>query len=456
MLDGSRVIWDVSPEDFSDRGCLSTWMGQLKNRDFTELLLEELAYVAPFLEEWNRQLCHENGQSKIYSEFPPIDLIQIFQNTPALSGVLYSSRNCVVSESLFQQNASCLKHLTDRCVHPVVQEKLSRWSDLTFSFPRQYQFEGFYNSWGFVRVERRRKGGNGAAVLLSATTLDERVMTLMRRYRFEHLADLYNEAWDGAIHDYIHHIALYTNPSFGVGKRSPLSLSNVHHLVDAWGEDMLDTFNYEYWAHRTHRLITEKLFTPQHTLQRMDKLTTYLQEVGSFCELLCQNESAVYVQKISTYLVCIYLWPLHILVHPFDPLFERVAEVVNRLQIVPIGALQQEILFRVQSVLQNPNLACGPKEWALRETVQRLGIEEKIQNDTLDWFTLLRFQTDWVVQRGVYEGWFHNQPVLYQNRPVSCHQVTLQMLNVLQRTFPLFEQKLPEIEPYTLQGITTI
>lgn len=216
---------------------------------------------------------------------------------------------------------------------------------------------------------------------------------------------------------------------------------------------MLDTFNYEYWAHRTHRLITEKLFTSAEKSQWIARFAVYLQEVHSFCSLLCQKESTLYAQRVSNYLVCVYLWPLHILIHPLDPLFGEVVDLVNRLQICPIAAVQQEIAFRVQSIVQNQNLASGPKEWALREVVRGLRLEEKIRQGAMDWFDVLRFQTDWVVQRGMYEGWFHDQPVLYQNRPVSCHQVTLHMLNVLKETFPLFTQKLPHIQPYTLQGI---
>lgn len=78
-------------------------------------------------------------------------------------------------------------------------------------------------------------------MLLSVTTIDSEVMELIRDQDRTELLSMYNRAWDGAIHDYLHHIALYTNPSFGIGKISPMSLNGLHHRVDAWGEDMHST-----------------------------------------------------------------------------------------------------------------------------------------------------------------------------------------------------------------------
>lgn len=451
----NRVIWDIFPEDFNQDGHLHQLIKQLKEINFDQLVTFELNNVHSFLGEWTKQLNEENRQTPIYSSSDPIDLTQLFRLTPKLSGVLYLSHNYVLSESLFQENPQNLQHLTDRIVHPAVQTHLPFWKDLTFSFPRKYQFEGFYNSWGFIRIERKDSQGNDAGILISVNTLDSRVMDLMKKHHFEHLADLYNHAWDGAIHDYIHHIALYTNPSFGIGKRSPMSLANEHAVIDRWGTDMLDTFNYEYWAHRTHRLITERILTDEQKKMMISNARNYFKEVFSFLKVLLREKDSQFVQRISNYLVNVYMWPIHILMHPFDPKLEELTEEVNRLRIDQNKDLLEEVSTQIQAVEQREKPPYGPRAIALNETIRGLRLKEKIEAspETITWFDVMRLSTDMIVQRGVYEGWFHDQQVLYQNQPIHPNQATLHMLRALQHTLPLFEEKSETIRPYTLKGI---
>jgi len=452
----SRVVWDILPEDFNQNGHLQKLINSVKESDFEELVETEIQRTARFLEEWEKQLLHENQSAAI----PPlqsqeIDLTQLFRKTPQLSGVIYLSHNYVMSEALFEEFPQNKRHLTDRVVHERIQQHLPAWQDLTFSFPRQYKFDGFYNSWGFVRIERSDAEINGKAVLLSVNTLDPHIMALMKKHEFTHLAELYNRAWDGAIHDYIHHIALYTNPSFGIGKLSPMSLADEHHLIDGWGSNMLDTFNYEYWAHFTHRLITEKVLTQDEKEKIISHAIQYFNEVSVFLSILLKDHSIKFVQRVSNYLVHIYLWPIHVLLHSLDPLFEKLIDAVGQLQVDFSVDLRHEAAIKMQLSQENEKTPDHPRVIALKELVKGLRLHEKIENPSqnITWLDLMRLSVDMIVQRGVYEKWFHHQHVLYKNTPTHPHIVMLHMIKILSETFPRFMQKQASIQPYTLKGI---
>lgn len=62
-------------------------------------------------------------------------LTEAFELAPDLSGVLYCSRNHVVSEALFDRANAAKAHLTDRTVASEVIQRLPAARDLTFSFP---------------------------------------------------------------------------------------------------------------------------------------------------------------------------------------------------------------------------------------------------------------------------------------------------------------------------------
>ncbi|MGE4574881.1 MULTISPECIES: hypothetical protein [Parachlamydia] len=451
----NRVIGDISPEDFHQNGAFFAFIQHLKSMNFDELIALELHQVGHFLKIWEQQLNEENTCSHIYGDLLPIDLGELFLQTPKLSGVLYLSHNHVISEAFFQENPQNLQHLTDRVIHPIIQKQLPEWKDLTFSFPRRYRFSGFYNSWGFIRVERKDVQGNGCGIILSITTLDAEVMTMMKKQHYEHLGDLYNQAWDGAIHDYVHHIALYTNPSFGIGKVSPMSLVNEHSVIDKWGADMLDTFNYEYWAHRTHRLITGNMMGEGDKQQLISKAKKYFTEVYAFLQILLKENSPSYVQRVSNYLVNIYLWPLHIIIHPFDLKFEELTEEINRLQVDYDTNIPEEIDKMLQIIKQQAIPPNEPRSVALNETIKKLQLREKMQTsrDSITWYDVMRLNTDSLVQRGMYEGWFHNHDIFYQNQPISPNKAALHMLTALKQTFSSFEKKSHSIQSYCLKGI---
>ncbi len=322
-----NIIWDIFPHEFDSNGHLEQFIQIVKQENFDWLLNEELKRVAPFLEKWGELL----------QEISPINsetLKEWFLKTPKLSGVIYFSHSTVISELFFSKNnIHLISHPTDRIICQEAINSLPSAKDLTFSFPRKYSFDGFYNSWGFIRIERQDENLNGAGIVLSVVTLDSEIMDLMRKHDFKHLAYLYNKSWDYSVHDYIHHLALYTNPSFGIGKLSPMSIYGQHHAIDQWGEDMVNTFNYEYWAHRTHRLITEKLTYP-HDSQILLNAQDYFLEIKHFQECLISHGYQIeYIQKVGQYLGCIFLWPLHILKHPHASLMHSVRDFAEGLYL---------------------------------------------------------------------------------------------------------------------------
>lgn len=324
-----NIIWDVFPEENNSEGHLEQFLQLLKQEDFDALIEEELDRVIPFLLKW------ENLLSKFKSNSCK-SLKEWFLQTPKLSGILYFSHNTVFPEGFFESSPglNTLRHPTDRVINARSRLLLPSARDLTFSFPRKYIIDGFYNSWGFVRVERKDNKGNGCGIALSVTTLDSRIMHLMRLHGFQRLAYLYNQSWNGSVHDYIHHIALYTNPSFGIGKRSPMSLWGYHGGIDQWGQDMVDTFNYEYWAHRTHRLITQDLIEAQHE-NILSNARIYFEETARFQEVLIDsNYESEYIEKVIQYLSCIYVWPLHILIHPYGPVMDKIGTFIEDLQFL--------------------------------------------------------------------------------------------------------------------------
>lgn len=447
----SNIIWDVFPEEFTESGHFQKFITALKKENFAQLIYNEKKRVQIFLNEWEIQLKNCSGD---FSK--NIDLDQLFLSTPKLSGILYFSHNTVLSEAFFLSSPEKIGHPTDRIIHATSKNLLPSSKDLTFSFPRKYFFEGFVNSWGFVRVERKNDQGYGAGIALSVTTLDPEVMDLMRKLNFQHLAHLYNQAWNGAIHDYIHHIALYTNPSFAIGKLSPMSHLNLEKEIDQWGEDMKDTFNYEYWAHCTHRLITQPIIE-KFTKNIINDADQYFDAVSQFQkELLRRNpENNDLVERIGIYLSCIYLWPLHILLHPSSSEIEQIGNFVNRIHLKIDQKRIDDVLKSLEGIgtLDPHDETLSPLQKGIRATAEDLNLLKHGADCALNKYQYIRLKTDLVVQRGMYEGWYHKAPVQFQNKMTHPMEVMHFFLKKLTSTFDRFQNHPKKDSPYELFGI---
>jgi len=545
-----NVIWDIYPNEFNSNGNLEKFIQIIKNENFNSLLRDELQRVSPFLEKWG-DLLHQIAPISAET------LKEWFLKTPKLSGVIYFSHSTILSESFFSKNHSHLiRHPTDRIMCQEAATSLPSAKDLTFSFPRQYNFDGFYNSWGFIRIERDDENMNGAGVALSVVTLDSEVLGLIRQHGFQDLIHLYNQSWNHSIHDYIHHLALYTNPSFGIGKYSPMSIHNQNHAIDQWGEDMISTFNYEYWAHRTHRLITENL-TDLNDDQIILDAHIYFEEVRRFQEHLINHQYKLeYVQNIGQYLGCIYLWPLHILMHPHGSQMNSIGHFIERL-ILPE---KQDRILNTLQLLQKVKYPFEPSEQAktllqfihylswtkenfllkefillfeehqknanLKESISFFDFLHKIaskenpfqlsQNELRELVDInkillnhsssdenllrtlqitylnilshqeetplqkgmstalkalqfdleidqnirpfnkyewLRFKTEATVQRGMYNCWDHEYPVIYQQKPTHSLKIFHHFFEILNQTYVAVEPSLSKENHYKLSGI---
>ncbi len=547
-----RIIWSIEPRDFNESGELHNYIQKLTALNFEDFIEFELANVRPFLLEWESLLKKENCETGAIKE--SIDLQALFRKAPELSGVVYYSDNSVICEQIFEEHPEQLVHLTDKVLQKNVRESLPCAQNLSFSFPRKYTFEGYANGWGFARVERENSAGNGAAVALSVTTLDQDIMRLLKKYDSEPLAELYNQVWDYAIHDYIHHIAIYTNPSFAIGKRSPMSIAQENDLIDRWGASMVDTFNYEFWAHSTHRKITEAILSSEKKAELIKKAKVYFREVKVFQEKIlnaeCSDRGRQLAHKVGSYLTFIYLWPLHILLPPYGREIEELRKCINALDVGEVRdvrkyvlksiaetgfpddliariqlflALKQhldkkdyvEIISKLESIISHSKLeklfpeklsdfeclqcildrsiqvssnlekalmealnfdrACQNKDLvfekfleesekfthsakmiALSETFRALGIRQKLTSSEsqLEWFDLILLKTDLVAQRGSYENWFHDQPIIFDMEPITPMSSMLKFLEAFYETFPRFQEKIAQIEPYHLTGIS--
>ncbi len=520
------IIWDVFPSDFTKDGSFEQLIQQWKKAQFASLIEEEKNRVFPFIQRWGELL------SRV-STITTKDLEELFFRTPLLSGVLYCSHSTVLSENFFDSQPERLSHPTDRVIAEEALKSLPSAKDLTFSFPRKYQFAGFYNSWGFVRVERKDDQGNGAAVLLSVITIDGAILDLLKKTGYKHLVNLFNQSWNGSIHDYIHHLGLYTNPSFGIGKRSPMSLRGLQKEVDAWGEDMVDTFNYEYWAHRTHRLITEDLADLDHELIIQDA-HNYFSELNLFQQdLLRYGYKLSDVQRVSEYLASIYIWPLHILIHPYSITMEKIGEFLEFLILPEVddpikeaafilsdscnlleNQLQARIIIKllkklkwdenhdqwqqflstlnqeekenlsiqfiqnvaeektnilkkplinfskllemdeelpeaflsVLSEMNNPPLLKG-----MSVALQALQIH--LQTNFLKKGDWLRFKVAITAQRGMYNCWDHDYPVIFRKNPQNPLIIFAEIFTILQKNLSLYQPYLLEKQSYELSGI---
>lgn len=466
----SRIIWDIDPEDFQELGSFAQLQRHLTQDSYSQLIAEEAKRVSHFLYEWENQLIKFQQR-----DFLTQSLSTLFLQTPQLSGVTYLSDNYVISEAFFNAEREGLGHLTDREVSLTIQKALPWSKQLSFSFPRKYSFFGFINSWGFIRFPRQNDQGLDAAVLISCTTLDPKVMKLMAETHFTHLVSLYNHVWDGAIHDYIHHIGLYTNPSFGIGKLSSMSIASVNDQIDLWGQSMMSTFNYEYWAHRSHRLITEKTLTDSQKEAITDKACHYVQEVYRFYDqLVSLNLSEKYIEEVVGYLLAIYLWPLGILLHPLSKWMEKIhfeinkspfRKVISVLAIADLLAEKGQIsdhsikdklmsnnpLHKMQGIQAFIDQATSGIDIGISYMLKGLGLENLNENSTLSWYEWLRVYTDITARRGLYESWYHQLPVIFNGKDIHPHHATLLILEHVTHALRLFEQK--KMNHYQLSGI---
>lgn len=474
VLGTGQVVREISPHDFRSGGDFDRVHERLTGQEFDDLVAEECTRVSHYLDEWQRQL-HKVDKASVMREMG--DLRTAFRDMSTYSGVLYLSDNLVLSEAIFDNAAEGQAHLTSRSVHPVVKRKLP-WTDrLTFSFPRKYNFFGFWNSWGFVRFPEVNKDRQDRAILSSCTTLDPQILKLLEKTGMEDLALQYNRVWRGAIHDYLHHVVMYTNPSFGIGRRSPMSLAGANEPVDDWGQRMMSTFNYEYWAHRSHRLITAALMTPETEETSLGWAMEYLEGVFEFSRrLFASGESADLADRAAAYLVAIYLWPLNIL---FDPRSAHAAKIRNKLKAAPFPgpvdgwasvatALSRPEYGGEGSNLQgllsdNPyTLLAGlhtfrivgdsPHQKTVAARMTLSGFTHQTNPSTpLDWGDWVAMLTEIEGFRGLYEAWFHDEPVRLNGVEVEPHQATLDFISAFAETRKAFACSEPR--EFALHGI---
>lgn len=457
----NNVVWDIDAKDFDENSQFSALMLSLTNDSFSDLIACEAKEVELFLAEWQAQLLEfQSERSKEQS----LCLKDLFLKTPSLSGVLYLSNNRVISEAFFDGARESIDHLTDRKVAPAIQQALPWTKELSFSFPRKYLFYGYYNSWGFIRFPRKDDQGNDAGVLISCTTLDPYIMSLLDGAGFSHIGSLYNRVWDGAIHDYIHHLGLYTNPSFGIGAHSPMSIANVHEEIDAWGQSMMSTFNYEYWAHRTHRLITSVTLTGEEQRKIVDKACEYVREVYAFYgHLILMEQSSDKIEGIIGYLLAIYLWPLSIQIDPSSDVMKNICFQVNegpyKNRTIPAISVSdllaeygqltdhslKELLLsnsshdKLKGIRQFVSCATSGIDRGIASMLLALGLEEWTTLSTLSWYEWLRAYTDIIGRRGLYEGWSHNIPIYFEGEEIHPHEASLRILDHVSNAYSRFE-----------------
>lgn len=442
----TAVVWDVHVDEFTRVGHLQRLIDDYTRQPFGAMVRHEGRRNSAFLAEWERQIVARPG-----AEAAPIPGLRgLFDEAAKLSGVLYLSQNHVLSEALFEREPEEKAHFTDRPLHPAARGSLPGADGLTFSFPRLYDIEGFHNAWGFMRIERRDDTGNGAGVLLSVSTIDAEVMEAIRTHDRTALLSMYNHAWDGAVHDYLHHIALFTNPSFGIGKVSPMSLTGLQQEVDAWGEDMHSSLNYEYWAHRTHRAITSALFDDRDRAHILRSALRYFRELRGFVTELAAEHEQGYVQRVADYLACVYLWPMHTLVHPLDEAFDTLGPLLDELHVDTGSDPAATAEGLVQELLAEAAVADPPRAAGLEGTARI-----KAGGRAATWGDVLRLKTGLLTQRGYYEGWFHDIPVMHRGRPVRLHEPAAQIIARVQAARTAYEPFLRSGLAYDLQGIAT-
>ena len=468
------AVMDVAPADFNVGGEFAALRQRLCATPFNELIECECRNVSSFLDEWQRQLLAVDPRASLLSRMSMRDLFRV---TPQLSGVLYLSSNIIVSEALWDDCHEGVTHPTSREVAAQIQAALPWTSELTFSFPRKYDFFGYLNSWGFIRFPRLDDSGNGAGVLTSCTTMDPRVMQLLRRTGAGSIIHRHNAVWFDAVHDFLHQVVLYTNPSFGIGRRSPMSIAGAHDPVDAWGVEMVDTFNYEYWAHRSHRCITSALMTQDWGESIAARGVDYVRAVFDFHSLMLASKivAKAEAERIAAYLIAIYLWPLNVLLHPqslwiekiatriddgpFRPSRDPVADVVAILRSSRISesadratAFSTGLGRGLPGILRFMEEAASPIERGVAGILRVIGVENwRSATPRLSWYQRLRLQITVTGYRGLYEGWFHDHPVRWNGGDVDPHMATLKFLPRLDETWSKFAANRPA--HYTLAGI---
>lgn len=474
VLGRRQVAREILPQDFEAGSDFDQIHKGLTGRDFDEMVGEEAERVSHYLSEWQRQL-KVADQTMVMSELG--DLKSVFREMPTYSGVLYLSDNLVLSEAVFDAAAEGQAHLTSRSVHPVVKQNLP-WTDrLTFSFPRKYNFFGFLNSWGFVRFPEVSKDRQDRAILISCTTLDPQILMLLKKTGMEELALQYNRVWRGAIHDYLHHVVMYTNPSFGIGRRSPMSLVGAHEPVDDWGQRMRSTFNYEYWAHRSHRLVTADLMTPDTEETSLGWAMEYLDGVFEFSRRLTEaGDPSDLAERAAAYLVAVYLWPLNIL---FDPRSAHAAQIRDKLKTAPFSG-PAEGWACVASALARPEYGCedpehhglasddpemrltglhafqstaaSPHQKAVAARMTLSGFNPHTDvSTTLCWGDWVAMMTEIEGFRGLYEAWFHDEPVRLGETDIEPHKATLDFIAAFSQTRNAFARFGPQ--DFELHGI---
>ena len=301
-------------------------------------------------------------------------------------------------------------------------------------------------------------------------------MRTLQRTGFAHLAHMYNRAWDGAIHDYLHHVALYTNPSFGIGRRSPMSLAGLNTPIDEWGEHMVDTYNYEYWAHRSHRLITERVLSDTDRQNISKTACDYVGEVYRFHRLCSEGgEPSEKISAMTSYLLAIYLWPTSILLGPGSSHVETIGRAIDHgpfrfsddalaevTRILTTGRISEDsaalaashraCLSGLDGLISFIETAQTPIERAVAGSLTSIGaLEWKTRPPHLTWYQWLRLTVDVIGYRGLYEGWYHDRPILYRDERIPAHEATMRFLERFSASLQNFRQL--DIGNYTLSGI---
>ncbi len=180
-------------------------------------------------------------------------------------------------------------------------------------------------------------------------------------------------------------------------------------------------------------------------------------------------------ERIISYLLAIYLWPLNIL---FDPQSGELQPVYDLIDSGPIRfegsasetvrsilldgkisessdrltAFHDKLHSGADGITFFMNEANSPVELGIAGLLAEIGPERwREATGRLRFSDFLRLTVCVIGYRGLYEGWRHNLPILYQHREVAPHEATIAFLEKLEETFSDFEGS--DLGEYKLHGI---
>jgi hypothetical protein len=167
----------------------------------------------------------------------------------------------------------------------------------------------------------------------------------------------------------------------------------------------------------------------------------YFSEVARFQQSILEKQpnSSQYAERIGIYLSCIYLWPLHILLHPSSPELDQIGTFMERLHLTlnedrRVDAKQLLAEFNYFEIIHNRGT---PLAKALEATLSHLQLlDPNLPPSTRPFskYEFIRLKTDLIVQRGLYEGWHHDHPVRFRKEEVHPLEAMHRFLDILRVT----------------------